>query len=121
MGVKKSLLDEADGGPLAIELSRANTHNSQLLEITLEAIVIDRPPRPTKRPSICAWTRRMILRPAIESPRKRALYRTFSTLAKRENAFDPALDCRADAGLVIALSSFDMRIRNYKPLLSPAN
>jgi putative transposase len=42
-GVKKSLLVEAEGGPLAVAISGANTHDSQLLAVTLDAIVVERP------------------------------------------------------------------------------
>jgi len=41
--VKKSLLVEADGGPLALVVSAANVNDDQLLEATLEAIVVERP------------------------------------------------------------------------------
>ena len=34
---------EADGGPLAIVVSGANVNDAQLLEATLEAIVVERP------------------------------------------------------------------------------
>ena len=46
-GVKKSLLVEADGGPLALVISAANVNEAQLLAGTLDAIVVERPP-PTK-------------------------------------------------------------------------
>jgi putative transposase len=46
-GVKKSLLTEADGGPLGIVITGANVHDSQVLAATLEAIVVERP-LPTK-------------------------------------------------------------------------
>lgn len=41
--MKKSLLVEADGGPLAIVVAAANVNDAQLLEATLEAIVVERP------------------------------------------------------------------------------
>jgi len=41
--VKRSLLVEADGGPLAAVIAGANVHDTKLLEATLEAIVVDRP------------------------------------------------------------------------------
>lgn len=37
-GVKRSLLVEADGGPLAVVIAEANVHDTKLLEATLEAI-----------------------------------------------------------------------------------
>src|SRR5262245_61408898 len=42
-GVKKSLLVDAEGGPLAIAISGANTPDAQLLAVTLDAIVVERP------------------------------------------------------------------------------
>ena len=42
-GVKKSLLAEADGGPLAITIAGANVPAAKLLAQTIEAIVPERP------------------------------------------------------------------------------
>lgn len=47
-GVKKSVLVEANGGPLAIAISGANTVDAQLLAITLNAVVVERP-QPTEQ------------------------------------------------------------------------
>jgi len=45
--VKRSLLVEADGGPLAVVVAPANVHDTKLLERTLEAVIVKRP-RPTR-------------------------------------------------------------------------
>jgi len=42
-GVKRSILVEKEGGPLAAIVAPANCHDTKLLEETLEAIVVDRP------------------------------------------------------------------------------
>jgi hypothetical protein len=42
--VKKSLIVEADGGPLGITVAGANVPDAQLLDATIEAIVLARPP-----------------------------------------------------------------------------
>ena len=42
-GVKKSLLVEADGGPLSIAIAGANVPDAQLLDATIEAVVLERP------------------------------------------------------------------------------
>ena len=42
--MKKSLIVEADGGPLGIEIAGANVPDAQLLDATIEAIVLERPP-----------------------------------------------------------------------------
>jgi putative transposase len=41
--VKRSLLVEAAGGPLAVVIAGANVHDTKLLAATLDAIVIERP------------------------------------------------------------------------------
>lgn len=45
--MKKSLLVEADGGPLAVVVAGANVHDTKLLAATLDAIVVERP-QPTE-------------------------------------------------------------------------
>lgn len=47
-GVKKSVLVEGNGRPLAIAIGGANTPDAQLLKATLEAIVVARP-KPTEQ------------------------------------------------------------------------
>lgn len=42
-GTKRSLLVEADGGPMAVAIAGANTHDCKLLDATLEAIIVERP------------------------------------------------------------------------------
>jgi putative transposase len=41
--VKRSLLVEATGGPLAVVVSGANTHDTKLLAETLDAVIVARP------------------------------------------------------------------------------
>src|SRR5215212_9668781 len=43
MGVKRSILVEADGGPLSVVIAGANVPDFKLLEATLEAMVVERP------------------------------------------------------------------------------
>jgi putative transposase len=45
--VKRSLLVEADGGPLAVVVAGANVRDDKLLGATLDAIVVERP-KPTE-------------------------------------------------------------------------
>lgn len=53
-GVKQSLLVEADGGPLAITIAGANIPDAQLLEATIDAIVLERPePEPGFPQHLC--------------------------------------------------------------------
>jgi putative transposase len=42
--VKRSLLVEADGGPLGIAVAGANVPDAQLLAKTIDAVVLERPP-----------------------------------------------------------------------------
>lgn len=46
--MKRSLLVEADGGPLAVVIAGANVPDFKLLEATLDAIVVERP-RPSEK------------------------------------------------------------------------
>jgi putative transposase len=41
--VKRSLVVEADGGPLGLAIAGANVHDTKLLAETLEGIVVERP------------------------------------------------------------------------------
>lgn len=43
--MKRSVLTEAEGGPIAVVVAGANVHDSMLLQDTLEAVVVD-PPNP---------------------------------------------------------------------------
>lgn len=42
-GTKRSVIVEADGGPLGIVVAGANVHDTKLLAATIEAIVVPRP------------------------------------------------------------------------------
>ena len=54
-GTKRSLLVDANGIPLSIVVSGANTHDVKLLEPTLDQIVIERPkPEETSPQNLCA-------------------------------------------------------------------
>ena len=53
-GVKRSLLVERDGGPLAITVAGANVPDAKLLARTIEAIVLERPePEPDYPQHLC--------------------------------------------------------------------
>ncbi len=52
--MKRSLLVEATGGPLAVVIAGANVHDSKLLGATLEAVVVERPrPTPERPQHLC--------------------------------------------------------------------
>ena len=48
--MKRSLLVEATGGPLAVVLAGANVHDTKLLAATLSAVVVERPQPTAERP-----------------------------------------------------------------------
>jgi putative transposase len=48
--VKRSLVVEADGGPLGMAIAGANGHDTKLLAQTLDAIVVERPEPTAKEP-----------------------------------------------------------------------
>lgn len=47
-GTKRSVIVEADGGPLGVIVAGANVHDTKLLKETIESIVVQRP-APTKK------------------------------------------------------------------------
>lgn len=49
-GSKRSILVEADGGPLSIVAAGANVHDTKLLAATLESIVVERPTPTEEQP-----------------------------------------------------------------------
>jgi transposase len=52
--VKRSLLVEANGGPLAAVVAAANVHDTKLLAQTLKAVVVERPePTPASPQHLC--------------------------------------------------------------------
>lgn len=52
--MKRSLLVEASGGPLAVVIAGANVHDTKLLEATLDAIIVARPqPTPERPQHLC--------------------------------------------------------------------
>lgn len=54
-GVKRSLLTEGKGIPIAVVVAGANRHDMKLLEDTLEAVVVERPePTPENPQNLCA-------------------------------------------------------------------
>ena len=48
--MKRSLLVEANGGPLGVVIAGANVHDAKLLEATLEAVVVERPQPTAEHP-----------------------------------------------------------------------
>ena len=52
--MKRSLLVEATGGPLAVVIAGANVHDTKLLAATLAAVVVERPqPTPQRPQHLC--------------------------------------------------------------------
>ena len=53
-GTKRSLLVEANGGPLAVVIAGANVHDTKLLEKTLAAVVVERPNHQELEQHLCS-------------------------------------------------------------------
>ncbi len=52
--MKRSLLVEASGGPLGLQIAGANVHDTKLLAATVDAIVVARPiPTPERAQHLC--------------------------------------------------------------------
>lgn len=52
--MKRSLLVEAAGGPLAVVVAPANVHDTRLLARTLDAVIVERPPpQPSQPQHLC--------------------------------------------------------------------
>ena len=49
-GMKRSLLVEGSGGPLAVVVAGAHVHDTKLLRATLEAVVVERPQPTEEKP-----------------------------------------------------------------------
>ena len=53
--MKRSLLVEAAGGPLAVVIAGANVHDTKLLAATMDAIVVEQQRSNRSGRSICVW------------------------------------------------------------------
>lgn len=89
-GVKRSVLVEADGGPLAIAIAGANVHDTKLLAATLNAVVVRRPQpteaapqRPAGTPALLAWTRGTTTRRGTRPLRHSATWPTSDESVRR--------------------------------------
>ena len=58
-GTKRSILVEAEGGPLSVVVSGANAHDAKLLEATLASVVVERLSQGILCLSIYVWTKDM--------------------------------------------------------------
>ncbi len=71
-GVKRSLLVEADGGPLSVVIAGANVPDFKLLEATLDAIVVERPAPTDRAPQHLCLDKGYDKAPAREIVRQRS-------------------------------------------------
>lgn len=81
--MKRGLLVEADGGPLAVVIAGVNVADIKLLAGTLEAIGLRVPNRQASNRSICAWTKATVIPRAIRPPSNITIERTFGASANR--------------------------------------
>ena len=108
-GVKRSLLTEADGGPLAVVVSGANRHDTKLLSDTLDAIVVERP-QPTAEHHYIPHIRRI----GEEKPDKRGERRHPARRWVVERTLAWLSKCRA------LLVRYDKKSQNYLALIKLA-
>ncbi len=70
-GVKRSILVEADGGPLSVVIAGANVPDFKLLEATLDAIVVERPSPTEQTPQHLCLDKGYDMAPAREIVKQR--------------------------------------------------
>lgn len=70
--MKRSLLVEADGGPLAVVIAGANVPDFKLLDATLDSIVVERPTPSEKMPQHLCLDKGYDNAPAREIVQKRS-------------------------------------------------
>ena len=61
-GSKRSVLVDGSGGPLSVVVAGANVHDTKLLALTLESIVVERPD------GIDEWTQNLCLDKGYDNP-----------------------------------------------------
>jgi hypothetical protein len=84
--VKRSLLVESDGGPLAVVIAGANVPDFKLLEATLDAIVVERPQPSESAPQNLCLDKGYDKRASRENWRKNAITsHTSGASAKRSS------------------------------------
>jgi hypothetical protein len=83
--VKRSLVVEAEGGPLGLTIAGANRQDTKLLAETLEAIVVERPEPTTRGLNISVWIRGMTIPPAMKPSPPTSIFRIFGVLARKSS------------------------------------
>lgn len=86
-GVKRSLLVEADGGPLAVVVAGANVRDDKLLAATLDAVVVERPKPSEEAPQHLCLDKGYDNEPAREVVRERDYVAHIRTIGEEK------LDC----------------------------
>ena len=84
-GVKRSLLVEADGGPLAVVVAGANVRDDKLLEATLDAVVVERPEPTEESPQHLCLDKGYDTRMAEEVVAKHSYVPHIRRVAERES------------------------------------
>ncbi len=98
MGTKRSILTDKKGIPLSVVLSGANTHDSKLLEDTLDNIVILRPsPKAEKPQNLCLDAGYIGCEEVVK---ERVTQHTFVPEARRRKNWKPIRISMPDAGLL---------------------
>ena len=91
-GVKRSVLSDGHGVPLALAVSGANRHDMKLTQPTLETLVVERPkPTPAHAQSIC-------LEAGYDYQEVRDLLADFGLMAHIRSRHDEAIELKQKAG-----------------------
>ena len=105
-GVKRSLLVEADGGPLSVVVAGANVPDFKLLEDTLDAVVVERPEPTETAPQHLCLDKGYDKQPAREvierhayTPHIRKNRRREAGCGRRETLSGETMGSGADTGL----------------------
>jgi hypothetical protein len=82
-GTKKSLLVDAEGGPLGVTIEGAKVHDSKLLKETLEAVVVGRPEASEETPQNLCLDKGYDIRLAAQPPSWRVKFHISDGLGRR--------------------------------------
>ena len=87
-GYKRSILVDANGGPLGVTIAGANVHDTKLLRATLEAMVVPRPPVASEHPQ------HLCLDKGYDNPTGHQTAASFSYDAHIRRIGEEKLDCQ---------------------------
>ena len=128
-GVKRSLLVEADGGPLSVVIAGANVPDFKLLEATLDAVVVERPTPTEQAPQHLCLDKGVTTKRQRERSSNRGATSLTSARSARRNSMRRVLNAirrdaggsGADSGLAVEMSGDSGALRQEGCQLSGAD